>query len=56
MKLLTVRELADICRVHESTVRTWIRDGAVPYVRIGGSIRFDPDVIAGLVKTGGGTQ
>lgn len=36
-KLYTVKEVADELRVHEETVRRWIRDGKMAAVRMGGS-------------------
>jgi excisionase family DNA binding protein len=40
-KELTVKEYAERERVHEQTVRTWIRKGAVPVRRTpGGGIRI----------------
>ena len=33
---LTVREVADYLRVHEETVRRWIRDGELPVLALGG--------------------
>jgi len=36
-KLYTVKEVADELRVHEETVRRWLRDGRMAGVRMGGS-------------------
>jgi excisionase family DNA binding protein len=33
---LTVREVADYLKVHEETVRRWIRDGELPVLDLGG--------------------
>lgn len=40
MRLLVAEEVAAMLRVEPATVRQWARDGTVPHVRIGRSIRF----------------
>jgi excisionase family DNA binding protein len=33
---MTVREVADYLKVHEETVRRWVRDGELPVLDLGG--------------------
>jgi excisionase family DNA binding protein len=33
---MTVRDVADYLKVHEETVRRWIRDGELPVLDLGG--------------------
>ena len=39
-EFLTVDEVASLLRVHSQTVRRWVRDESIPYVRAGRRIRF----------------
>lgn len=41
MQFITVEQLADIFQVKRETVRKWIKDERVPYLKAGGTIRFD---------------
>lgn len=34
-ELLTVKEAAERYKVHEETIRTWVRKGVVPHIRLG---------------------
>ena len=43
--LLTAREVARLLRLHEKTVRRMIREGRLPCLRIGRSVRFVVDDI-----------
>jgi excisionase family DNA binding protein len=36
-RLYTVKEVADQLRVHEETIRRWLRDGKITGIRMGGS-------------------
>ena len=61
MTLLVLREVAEVLRVSESTVRRWVRAGELPAYRIGprGQLRVrEEDVTAFLegsrVPVGGG--
>jgi excisionase family DNA binding protein len=44
-RLLTVPDVADQLQVSARTVWRWIADGALPCVRIGRTVRVDPDVL-----------
>jgi excisionase family DNA binding protein len=41
--LWTVRSAAEFLSVSEATVRAWQHAHLVPFIKIGGSIRFVPD-------------
>ncbi len=43
---LNVRDLAEIIQVEEGTVRRHIRQGHIPYFRVGMILRFDPSDIS----------
>jgi excisionase family DNA binding protein len=38
--LLTVREVADLLRVHENTVYKWAKDGTLEALTLGKTVRF----------------
>lgn len=44
-ELVTVAELASRLRVCTATVRKLYREGSIPSVRIGRSVRFDPNAV-----------
>lgn len=39
----TVKEIADLLKVNEATVRRWIKDGELRAIDIGKGWRIDPD-------------
>ena len=41
-KLWTVAEVAEFLGVTERTVRTWQRSHRLPFLKIGGTVRFRP--------------
>jgi excisionase family DNA binding protein len=43
--LLTVDEMAAVLRIHPVSLRRFVADGSVPVVRVGGSLRFQKDVV-----------
>ena len=45
MKLLTVKELSEIINVKEKTLYHWVELRQIPFFRLNGSIRFNPDEI-----------
>ena len=49
-RLLTVAETASFFQVSEKTIRRMIERGELPFVRIGRSIRIDPEVIEKIVR------
>lgn len=46
-KLMTKREVTEKLRISICTLDRWMRDGKIPYIKLGGCkvIRFDPDDI-----------
>lgn len=41
IEYLTTREVAELAKVHPTTVGRWAKDGEVPFVRLpGGQLRF----------------
>lgn len=51
--LLTAVEVARRLRVSRATVYRWAEDGTLAAVRIGGTVRFHPDVVAALMSDDG---
>lgn len=45
MKLLRPDEVADLLQVKITTIYTWVKDGKLPSIRIGNTIRFDEQKI-----------
>lgn len=55
--LLTIEELAAWLRVNESTVRDWMRSGALPHLRFGSRVvRFDPDEVLSAIRCWGNEE
>lgn len=48
--LLTIPEAAGILRVHESTVYRMIRDGRMPGVHFGRTVRLTPTALESFVR------
>ena len=40
-QLLTIEELSDKLKVSRSTVYRWVHYDFIPYIKLGGAIRFD---------------
>lgn len=49
-KLLNVKELADRLGAKVNTVYGWIHEGKIPYIKLGGLIRFRDDVISKWIQ------
>ena len=50
--LLRVREVAVRLGVELSTIYTWVQEGRIPFVRLGGrSVRFDPQTLEGWIDS-----
>ncbi len=45
---LTVAEYAELLRVSERTVYTWVREGKIPVRRYGRTIRIRPEAVEGF--------
>ena len=44
-KLLTYKELAEQLNMSSATLRIWVMNKKVPYIKIGRLVRFDLDII-----------
>lgn len=53
LKLLTVREVADLLRVTDRRVRDLAREGRLPIVRLGRSLRVSEAALTAFVERGG---
>lgn len=51
-QLLTVKQVAELTGWSQSTVRQKVWRRQLPYVKLGGSIRFEHDVILSLIDKG----
>jgi len=51
-KLLTVREVAHQLRVNEQTAYRWIREGTLPAVRVGGTVRVPTRMLVDRLRRG----
>ena len=43
--LKTTKQLAEAIQAHPQTVYKWVRNGEIPYVKIGRSVRFNLDAV-----------
>ena len=50
MELLTKTELAKRVGVTTRTIESWMRLGYVPFIKIGRSVRFDPEDVMRALK------
>lgn len=44
--LLTIQELSQILKISKKTIYGWVHDNYVPYMKLGGAVRFDEKQIA----------
>jgi len=44
--LMSVRQVAETLGSHIQTIYGWAEEGKLPHSRVGGRLKFDPDVIA----------
>ena len=49
-EMLSVRDVSKLFKVHEWTVYNWVKQGQIPYIRIGGTIRFQKSDIDAFIK------
>lgn len=47
---LSVKEVAELLGVVESTVQRWVRNREIPAIRVADTIRFDPHVLANWLE------
>lgn len=43
--LLTIQELSQILKISKKTIYGWVHDNYVPYMKLGGAVRFDENQI-----------
>jgi excisionase family DNA binding protein len=48
---LNVAELAKLLRVSDATVQRWGRQRLIPAIRVGDTIRFDPEMLADWMES-----
>ena len=48
---MTVTEISDLLNLGKTAIYEMTRRGAIPFYRLGGSVRFDPDAIAEWLRT-----
>ena len=56
MKLLNVKEVAELIGVKPSTIYQWTHLGFIPHVKVGKLVRFKPDAVMKWIdatETGG---
>jgi len=44
-RLLTYEELAEVLQVSPGTLRNWVSQEFIPFVKVGRVVRFDPETI-----------
>ncbi len=52
-RLLTIDELSDKLQIGKSTIYRWVRWDFVPYIKIGGVLRFEEGKVRGWLKQRG---
>ena len=55
-KTFTVKEIAEIFRVNERTVYTWVNKNEIPHMRLGGTIRFHKEHLEAIRKRVSGVE
>ena len=55
-EILTTKMVADYLNCHQSTVYRLVKDGRVPYFKLGGDLRFERSVIDEWIERGGGAR
>lgn len=51
-KLFNVKETAELLGVKEPTIRKWVQERRIPFVKVGVSVRFNSDEIEKIQKEG----
>ena len=49
-KLLTVKQLSELLQIHEKTLYRHTREGLIPFVSVGGALRYDPSEVSDALK------
>lgn len=50
MKLLKVEDIAELFQTSTSTIYRWVHKREIPFVKLGGKLRFSPDKIQEYIK------
>lgn len=50
MKLFTVEEIAELFQTSTSTIYRWVHKREIPFVKLGGKLRFSQDAIQEYIK------
>lgn len=53
MVLLSVKQVAELFSVTDMTVYTWMKNKKIPFLSVGGVVRFDKDELLVAARTGG---
>ena len=51
MKLVSVKILAELLMIKQSTLYSWVNNGSIPFHKLNGLVRFDMDEIESWIKT-----
>ena len=49
-RLLTAEQVSDMLQVSKSTVYRWVHYDFIPYIKIGGALRFDEKAVKKWLK------
>lgn len=50
MKLLKVEDIAELFQTSTSIIYRWVHKREIPFVKLGGKLRFSPDEIQEYIK------
>ncbi len=51
MRILTVKELAELLKIKPKTIYQWAELNQIPYIKINGALRFDFDDITKWINS-----
>lgn len=51
-RLLTVEDVADWLCMSPKTIRSWVFQGQIDFVRVGRNLRFRPDTVEQMIAAG----
>ncbi len=51
-KLLTYKEAAEILGLSDQTLRQWVCEGRIPFIKLGRAVRFTPEMINNMIIHG----
>ncbi len=47
--LLTYRDVAQILGLKENTIRVWVSNRKIPFVKLGSAVRFTPEMVQQII-------